>query len=80
MLNYSSKIPFTSNLNSLPALFTTQRGLNEPRYASLPSIMRARKRQIELLELGHLVGKQDALDGIAFEVVVFQPLLAFARY
>jgi len=28
----------------LPALFTTQRGINEPRYASLPGIMKAKKK------------------------------------
>ena len=33
---------------SLPALFTTQRGLNEPRYASLPGIMKAKKKPVEV--------------------------------
>jgi len=32
----------------LPVLFTTQRGLNEPRYASLPGIMRAKKKPLEI--------------------------------
>lgn len=32
---------------ALPALFTTQRGLNEPRYASLPGIMKAKKKPLE---------------------------------
>jgi len=32
---------------SLPAIIGTQRGLNEPRYASLKGIMRAKKIQIE---------------------------------
>jgi len=31
---------------TLPALFTTQRGLNEPRYASLPGVMKAKKKTI----------------------------------
>lgn len=31
----------------LPALFTTQRGLNEPRYASLPGIMKAKKKPLD---------------------------------
>jgi len=31
----------------LPALFTAQRGLNEPRYASLPGIMKAKKKPID---------------------------------
>ena len=39
----------------LPALFTTQRGLNEPRYASLPGIMKAKKKPLNvktLVDLG----------------------------
>ncbi|MCU0613764.1 MAG: electron transfer flavoprotein subunit beta/FixA family protein [Desulfobacterales bacterium] len=36
---------------SLPALFTTQRGLNEPRYASLPGIMKAKKKPLEIKTL-----------------------------
>ena len=32
----------------LPALFTTQRGLNEPRYASLPGIMKAKKKPLDI--------------------------------
>jgi electron transfer flavoprotein beta subunit len=31
----------------LPALISTQRGLNEPRYASLPGIMKAKKKPLE---------------------------------
>jgi len=30
----------------LPALFTTQKGINEPRYASLPGIMKAKKKPL----------------------------------
>ena len=32
----------------LPALITTQRGINEPRYASLPGIMKAKKKPIDM--------------------------------
>ena len=32
----------------LPALFTTQRGLNEPRYISLPGIMKAKKKPLDI--------------------------------
>lgn len=35
----------------LPAVITTQRGLNEPRYASLPKIMKAKKKKIASLSL-----------------------------
>jgi len=36
---------------SLPAVFTTDLRLNEPRYVSLPGIMRAKKKPIEELDL-----------------------------
>lgn len=32
---------------SLPAVLTTQKGLNEPRYASLPGIMKAKKKPLD---------------------------------
>jgi electron transfer flavoprotein beta subunit len=32
---------------ALPALFTCQKGLNEPRYASLPGIMKAKKKEVK---------------------------------
>jgi len=38
----------------LPALITTQRGLNEPRYASLPGIMKAKKKPLDTLSLSDL--------------------------
>ena len=39
---------------SLPAVITTDLRLNEPRYASLPSIMRAKKKTIERLSCEEL--------------------------
>jgi len=50
----------------LPALLTTQKGLNEPRYASLPGIMKAKKKPLEQKTLADLgidagtVGKANA--------------------
>jgi electron transfer flavoprotein beta subunit len=38
----------------LPVLFTTQRGLNEPRYASLPGIMKAKKKPIDIKTLADM--------------------------
>ncbi|MBM7096523.1 MULTISPECIES: electron transfer flavoprotein subunit beta/FixA family protein [Alteribacter] len=35
---------------SLPVLVTAQQGLNEPRYPSLPGIMKAKKKPLETLE------------------------------
>jgi electron transfer flavoprotein beta subunit len=39
---------------SLPVLVTAQQGLNEPRYPSLPGIMKAKKKPLEELELDDL--------------------------
>jgi electron transfer flavoprotein beta subunit len=39
---------------ALPALMTTQRGLNEPRYASLPGIMKAKKKPVEVKTVADL--------------------------
>ena len=39
---------------SLPALLTTQRGLNEPRYASLPGIMKAKKKPLATKSLADI--------------------------
>ncbi|MBI0575881.1 electron transfer flavoprotein subunit beta/FixA family protein [Neobacillus cucumis] len=39
---------------SLPVLITAQQGLNEPRYPSLPGIMKAKNKPIERLEIGDL--------------------------
>ena len=39
---------------SLPAVVTTDLRLNEPRYASLPSILKARKKSIERISLDEL--------------------------
>lgn len=38
----------------LPAVITCERGLNEPRYASLPGIMRAKKKPVTHVELGDI--------------------------
>ncbi len=40
--------------SSLPAVITTQKGLNEPRYASLPGIMKAKKKPLEVKKLSDL--------------------------
>jgi len=38
----------------LPAILATQKGLNEPRYASLPNIMKAKKKEITTLKASDL--------------------------
>ncbi|OCT14314.1 electron transfer flavoprotein subunit beta [Paenibacillus pectinilyticus] len=40
----------------LPALFTAQQGLNEPRYPSLPGIMKAKKKPFQHLTLDDIAG------------------------
>ena len=40
--------------SSLPALITAQKGLNEPRYASLPGIMKAKKKPLETKSIAEL--------------------------
>jgi len=40
--------------SSLPAVITTQKGLNEPRYASLPGIMKAKKKPMDTKSLADL--------------------------
>jgi electron transfer flavoprotein beta subunit len=39
---------------SLPAVFTCQKGLNEPRYASLPGIMKAKSKPLTVLSLADM--------------------------
>src|SRR3990172_11871788 len=39
---------------ALPALFTTHKGLNEPRYPTLSGIMRAKKQEIQYLDLNSI--------------------------
>ncbi|NNG02162.1 MAG: electron transfer flavoprotein subunit beta/FixA family protein [Desulfobacteraceae bacterium] len=47
----------------LPALITTQRGLNEPRYASLPGIMKAKKKPVDVKPIADLGLDENALAG-----------------
>lgn len=48
----------------LPALITTQRGLNEPRYASLPGIMKAKKKPIDTRSISDLGIESAALSAM----------------
>ncbi len=51
----------------LPAVFTATKGLNEPRYPSLPGIMKAKKKELKSVKLSDLglsaeeVGKKGSL-------------------
>jgi electron transfer flavoprotein beta subunit len=44
---------------TLPAVVTCEKGLNEPRYASLPGIMKAKKKEIRKVALAGLPLKAD---------------------
>ncbi|GGH83721.1 electron transfer flavoprotein beta subunit [Pullulanibacillus pueri] len=57
----------------LPVLVTAQQGLNEPRYPSLPGIMKAKKKPLEVLELDDLDLDEDEVEGLTETVDVFLP-------
>ena len=53
----------------LPALFTTQRGLNEPRYVSLPGIMKAKRKSIDIKTLGDIGLDADTIGRSKIKIV-----------
>ena len=61
---------------SLPALVTCEKGLNEPRYASLPGIMKAKKKEIKKVGLADtgLTPAQVGATGSKSKVVKFHNL------
>lgn len=58
---------------TLPLLVTCQQGLNEPRYPSLPGIMKAKKKPLEELELDDLDVDEDDIEPKTKTVEVFLP-------
>ena len=58
---------------SLPVLVTAQQGLNEPRYPSLPGIMKAKKKPLETLDLDDLEIDEDEMKVKTEVVEVFLP-------
>lgn len=58
---------------SLPLLVTTQQGLNDPRYPSLPGIMKAKKKPLETLELDDLDLDEDDVQAKTETVERFLP-------
>ncbi|WP_432352114.1 electron transfer flavoprotein subunit beta/FixA family protein [Sporosarcina sp. A2] len=58
---------------SLPLLVTAQQGLNEPRYPSLPGIMKAKKKPLEELELDDLDLDEDDVEAKTKTVEIFMP-------
>lgn len=57
----------------LPLLVTAQQGLNEPRYTSLPGIMKAKKKPLEELDLDDLDIDEDDVEGGTETLEVFLP-------
>ncbi|MFA1820616.1 electron transfer flavoprotein subunit beta [Virgibacillus oceani] len=58
---------------SLPVLVTCQQGLNEPRYPSLPGIMKAKKKPLEELEIDDLDLDEDELEPKSKTIDIFLP-------
>lgn len=58
---------------SLPVLLTAQQGLNEPRYPSLPGIMKAKKKPLERLELDDLDLEEDDVAAKTKTIEIFLP-------
>lgn len=58
---------------SLPALITCEKGLAEPRYPSLPNLMKAKKKPVETLALSDLGEGVSPTTGFAFSSVAPLP-------
>ncbi|MEN2765630.1 electron transfer flavoprotein subunit beta/FixA family protein [Ornithinibacillus xuwenensis] len=58
---------------TLPLLVTCQQGLNEPRYPSLPGIMKAKKKPLEELEIDDLDLDEDELEPKTKTIDIFLP-------
>lgn len=58
---------------SLPLVVTTQQGLNDPRYPSLPGIMKAKKKPLETLELDDLDLDEDEVEAKTETIERFMP-------
>ena len=54
-------------------MFTTQRGLNEPRYASLPGIMKAKKKPLETKTLADIGVDASEVQQALVNIVTMQP-------
>ena len=58
---------------TLPLLVTAQQGLNDPRYPSLPGIMKAKKKPFEELELDDLDLDEEDVEAKTETIDVFLP-------
>lgn len=58
---------------TLPVLVTAQQGLNEPRYPSLPGIMKAKKKPLDKLELDDLDLDEDDVEAKTKTIEIYLP-------
>lgn len=58
---------------SLPLLVTAQQGLNEPRYPSLPGIMKAKKKPFETFELDDLDLEEEDVEAKTKTIEIYLP-------
>jgi len=58
---------------SLPALFTAQQGLNEPRYPTLAGIMKAKKKPLKRISLNELGLTEEALTAGTVRIAIELP-------
>ncbi|MGG5254846.1 electron transfer flavoprotein subunit beta/FixA family protein [Neobacillus sp. SM06] len=58
---------------TLPLLVTAQQGLNEPRYPSLPGIMKAKKKPLEELELDDLDLEEGDVEAKTKTIEIYLP-------
>lgn len=58
---------------ALPLLVTAQQGLNEPRYPSLPGIMKAKKKPLEELELDDLDIEEEDVEAKTETIEIYLP-------
>lgn len=56
-----------------PALLTIEKGLVEPRYPSLPNLMKAKKKPVSVLNVADLGSETDCESGAAFESLAPPP-------
>ena len=57
----------------LPAVFTIQTGINEPRYASLRGIRQAQSKEIDVLSLGNLGTEPEAVESNLELTAMYEP-------
>lgn len=58
---------------SLPLLVTAQQGLNEPRYPSLPGIMKAKKKPLDEVELDDIDLDEDEVEAKTKTIEIYLP-------